>query len=61
MKKSFFIQDWDGNILSFDGYFKRPQLAVAMEFESFDDGWEYIDINFPQEDHEDLYVKEIEQ
>lgn len=38
----FFIQDWAGNVLTYKGKFDRPEFAVAMEFDSFDDGWDFI-------------------
>ena len=38
----FYIQDWAGNVLDHKGFFKRPHLAVAMTFNSFDDAWGWI-------------------
>ena len=56
----FIIKDWAGNVLDFKGKFKLPQLAVAMEFDSFEDAWEYIDATFDESCHEDLIVDEME-
>lgn len=56
MKTKFIIQDWAGNILDFKGKFKIPQLAVAMEFKSFDAAWEYIDLNIDENSYEDIFV-----
>lgn len=58
MKNKFIIEDWAGNILDFKGKFKLPQLAVPMEFDSFDDAWEYIDSNINEDNHEDIFVIE---
>lgn len=58
MKNKFIIEDWAGNILDFKGKFKLPQSAVSMEFESFDNAWEYIDLNINEDSHEDVFVTE---
>ena len=57
-KNKFIIEDWAGNILDFKGQFKLPQLSVPMEFESFDDAWEYIDLNIDEDCHDDVFVIE---
>lgn len=58
MKTKFIIEDWAGNILDFKGKFQLPQLSVPMEFESFDDAWEYIDSNIIEGSHDDIFVIE---
>ena len=58
MKTKFIIEDWAGNILDFKGIFKSPQLAVPMEFSSFDDAWEYIDLNIDENNHDDVFAIE---
>jgi len=56
----YLIKDWAGNILDFRGRFMLPQFAVPMEFQTFDDGWDWICTNIDDETkHEDLYVLEI--
>lgn len=57
--KRYKIIDWAGNILDFKGRFKLPQLAVAMAFDSFDTGWDYILENMTEDQHDDLYVEEL--
>lgn len=53
----YIIKDWAGNILDFKGTFKLPQLAVAMEFNSFDDGWDWIYEHVGNEEaYQDLFV-----
>lgn len=54
------IIDWAGNILCFDKIFKKPNLAVAMKFDNFEDGWEYIWENFSEDYHCEFYVVEIQ-
>lgn len=54
---NYIIKDWAGNILDFNGRFKLPQLAVAMEFETAEDAYIYLDaFNLTEEDREDIYV-----
>lgn len=49
--KPFAIFDWAMN-----------ELTKHGTFESFDDGWEYILENWPnEEDHEDLFVLNYEE
>lgn len=61
-KQRFIIEDWAGNVLDFKGLFKLPQLAVAMEFDDFESGWEYIYEKFPGDTDDgafdDFYVME---
>ena len=58
MKTKFIIQDWAGNILDFKGKFKLPQLAVPMDFKSFDDAWVYIYSHIDENSYEDIFVVE---
>lgn len=44
-KKRFILIDWAGNHLHTDKTFK-----------SFEDGWEFIDANYPEEDFEELLI-----
>lgn len=60
MKTKYIIEDWAGNVLDYTGYFKMPQLAVAMEFTSFEAAWEYIDSNINEDSHEDIFAIEKE-
>lgn len=50
------IKDWSGNVLDFKGSFKNPQLAVPMTFDSFDDAWDWIDINVEEDAHCDVFA-----
>lgn len=46
--KKYIIEDWAGN-----------RLFPAEEFETFEDGWDYIYEQFPDEDDlSDFYVQE---
>lgn len=56
-----YIQDWAGNILSYDKLFKRPEFAVSLDFKSFDDAEEYLiellGDNY-EEDRGEYYIEE---
>ncbi len=53
----YVIEDWAGNILDYTGRFKLPAHVVPMEFESFEDGWMYLDgIGVSEEDAEEYFV-----
>jgi len=56
----YIITDWAGNVLDFKGRFKLPQLAVPIEFDSFDDAEEWLCINLKDYDEErqDIYIEE---
>lgn len=57
----YIVKDWAGNILDFKSCFKLPQLAVAMEFETMEDAYIYLDeINLSEEDMGDIYVDQKE-
>jgi len=51
----YIIKDWAGNVLDYTGVFKLPEFAVPMEFDDFDDAWDFICDRFPDEIHEDLH------
>ena len=56
---NYIIKDWADNILDFKGRFKLPQLAVAMEFETMEDAYIYLEaFNLSEEDMEDIYVEQ---
>jgi len=55
------LQDWAGNVLDFRGYFRISDLAVPMQFESFDDGWDWILENGDENTLEDYYVIEVKE
>jgi hypothetical protein len=61
----FIIKDWCGNILNYKGRFDSPSFAVAIEFESFDEGWDYLYQMFPDGDQDrtfdDLFVVKKEE
>jgi hypothetical protein len=38
----FIIKDWAGNVLDFKGRIERPEFAVAMEFATYEDAYEYL-------------------
>lgn len=57
--KQWIIKDWAGNLLDFKGYFKNPQLAVPMQFDSFDDAWEWIDTNIEEDAHCDVFACQL--
>lgn len=57
--KKWIIKDWAGNVLDFKGNFKLPQLAVPMNFDSFDDAWEWIDINVEEDAHCDVFAVKL--
>ena len=48
---SYVIKDWAGNTL-INGYDRLP-----LEFDSFDEAWEYIHQTFQEDDFEDLFVE----
>jgi len=57
----FIIQDWASNTLQHNGKFNfgtyGSDLGVPMEFESFDDAWDWLYIKFPdQECFDDYFV-----
>ncbi len=61
--KMWKIEDWAGNILGFDGCFHSPPaLITPMTFSTFENGWDWIRQNIPDEDnaHDDVSVEEIE-
>ncbi len=61
MGAKYQIEDWAGNILNYDGRFKRPELAVPKRFATFEDGWAYVDATPAlNECRDDLYVVEVE-
>ena len=41
-RKKFIVKDWAGNILCYDGKFRRPDFAVAKEFNYFDEAWGFL-------------------
>ena len=43
----FVIEDWAGN-----------ELYKHGEFDTFEDGWDYLVEHFSEEEHQDLYVIE---
>ena len=54
----YIILDWCGNILDYTKIFKPPELSVALEFDSFDDTLEYIDL-YLDDCREDIFIEEI--
>ena len=52
----FLIKDWSGNILDYKGKFQLPCFAVPMEFESFEDGWDWIIENIDESCHDEVGV-----
>jgi len=58
----FIIHDWATNYLQHDGKFNYSHYGqnkgIPMEFDSFDDGWAWIDENIKSDDDEsvDLWV-----
>jgi hypothetical protein len=62
----YIIEDWAGNKLHYNGKFVRPELAVPMEFESFEDGWGFIYERHPEAEDgdgtfDDYYVMEVRE
>lgn len=56
-RKMYMIKDWAGNLLNHNGHFVAPNLAAAMQFDSFDDAWEWIYQNIPDnESYDDIYA-----
>lgn len=59
------ITDWATNYLQFNGKFNfsayGQNKGVPMEFNSFYEACEYLDLNFDDETREDLYIKEIKK
>ena len=60
LKTKYIIRDWAGNVLDFKGTFKLPELAVAMKFESFEDGNDWILEHMREADHSDVFVEEAD-
>ena len=59
------ITDWASNYLQYNGKFNfsayGKNKGVPMEFETFEDGWEYLYEKFPDEEcFDDYYVVELE-
>lgn len=58
----FIIQDWASNTLQYDGSFNfgsgGSEIGAPMDFETFDDAWEYIFEHYNEEDFDDLCVME---
>lgn len=52
----FIIQDWMGNVLNFKSKFQTPEFSVPLEFNTFEEGWDFIHQNFEEEYFEDLFV-----
>lgn len=53
----YIIKDWSGNVLSHKGHFAPNYLYAPLQFDSFDDGWDWIYTNVENDcDFEDLYV-----
>lgn len=59
-KSQYCIQDWASNFLQRNGRFNQSAYGAwsgdVMLFDSFDDAWEYIDVNGL--DAEEVYVME---
>ena len=66
MKKSkFIIQDWASNYLQHDGKFNfsayGANKGVPMEFDSYDDAWDFIFENYKDDEaFNDCFVTELE-
>lgn len=52
----FIIRDWANNILDFKGRFDLECFAVPMQFNSFDDAWEYALEHFSEDSLDDIEV-----
>jgi len=46
---AYILQDWAGNRLT-------DRQGLPLDFESFDDGWAYIQEHYEQEDFQELFV-----
>jgi hypothetical protein len=58
----YIITDWANNKLDYSGKFQRPCFAVPMEFDSFEDAWDYLYIKYPDEENlNNYYVEEIKK
>lgn len=56
----FIIQDWAGNTFQYNNKFNfgshGTEKGVPLEFQSFEDAWEYIYENWDEEFYDDLFV-----
>lgn len=62
----FRIEDWAGNILDYSDVFMRPHYAVAKEFPTFEEAWNYLYRKFDHlsekefdEEMSEYYVEEV--
>lgn len=67
MKPKFYIQDWAGNVLNFEGKMERPFTAIPMTFKTFEDAHEYLALKFVhlndaeyEETLGEFYVEELQ-
>ena len=62
-KTKYIIQDWASNTLQYTGRFNfgsyGNERGVPKTFKSFDDAAEYLDLNYTENEREDLYIEEI--
>ena len=60
----YIIKDWASNVLQYNGKFNfssyGANYGVPMEFNSFDDAWEWLYCQFPNEECFDDYFVENE-
>lgn len=50
--KQYALLDWANNRLT-------DKKGHELTFNSFEDGWNYIYLNYQEEDFEELYVEEL--
>lgn len=61
-KKKYIIKDWSSNVLQHTRQFNfsayGANIGTPLEFDSFDDAWDWLFEQFPdKEDFEDYYVE----
>jgi hypothetical protein len=59
----YIIKDWASNVLQYSGKFNfssyGANTGTPYIFASFDDAWDYILQNIPEDSHDDLFVEEL--